>query len=110
MIAHEAGVEGEGGGEGGIFLPPYPVYTCNAMTSPRRSGTRPRLFSAVVSKGSTNMAGRYFLRKMCSHIALPLKHPSTNLIPRTASVFVPKNICLRMAGTSSSKAKEKREM
>ena len=105
MVIHEAGVQG---GEGGIILPPYPlpVYTCNAMTSPRRSGKRPRLFSAVVSKDSTNMAGRYFLRKMCSHI----KHPSTNLIPRTASVFLPKNICLRMAGTSSSKAKEKREM
>ncbi|KAM7446693.1 2 iron, 2 sulfur cluster binding [Porites harrisoni] len=30
--------------------------------------------------------------------------------PRTTSVFVPKNLCLRMAGTSSSNAKAKREM
>ena len=56
------------------------------------------------------MAGRYFLRKLCTHLALPLKHSSTNLTTRTTSLFVPKNICLRMAGTSSSKAKEKREM
>ena len=64
-----------------------------------------------LNTGDQNMAGR-FLRKVCSHIhvALPLKHSSTILIPRTTSAFLPKNVCLRMAGTSSSKAKEKREM
>ena len=65
--------------------------------------THPRPFSSAI------MAGR-FLRKICSHIALPLKHSSTILTPRTTSAFLPKNVCLRMAGTSSSKAKEKREM
>ncbi|KAL9969565.1 hypothetical protein ACROYT_G021794 [Oculina patagonica] len=55
------------------------------------------------------MAAR-FLRKFCSQIAIPLKHNSLALTPRTTSVFVPKNVCLRMTGTSSSKAKEKREM
>lgn len=87
------------------------------ITNHRRSAeiqrTHPRPFSCFLSFAFTtlqiNMAGR-FLRKICSHIALPLKHSSTILTPRTASVFLPKNVCLRMAGTSSSKAKEKREM
>lgn len=51
-----------------------------------------------------------FLRKFCSQtVLLPLKQ-SVALAPRTTSLFVPKNVCLRMAGTSTSKAKEQKDM
>ncbi|CAH3035413.1 unnamed protein product [Pocillopora meandrina] len=55
------------------------------------------------------MAARV-LRKFCSPTTLsPLKH-YFSLCPRNTSLFVTRNVCIRMASTSTSKAKEKKDV